>query len=96
VLSGKLAELKRRFGKQNLHMEYEGSVEFLKKSKAVKKIDQFGNTVELQLAKDADTQELLKEAVKSCRISRFEIKEPSLNDIFIDSVTQSENGGRSS
>jgi ABC-2 type transport system ATP-binding protein len=93
VLSGKLTEIKKRFGKQNLFIEFDGDAEFIKHSKAVKKVDQYGNVIEAQLVKDADTQTLLKEAVKSCKIHRFEIKEPSLNDIFIESVTQSENGG---
>ncbi len=96
VLSGTLSEVKKRFGNQNLFIEYEGNVDFLKASKSVRKIDQFGNSVEIQLTRDADTQSLLREAIKSCQIRRFEIREPSLNDIFIDSVAQANGlkGGR--
>jgi len=93
LISGKLADIKKHYGKQNLFLEYEGNADFIKSSKEVKKADHFGNVIEAQLSKDADTQALLKEAVKHCVIKRFEIKEPSLNDIFIDTVTQSEKGG---
>ncbi len=86
VLSGKLSEIKKSFGKRNILIKYEGNGEFLKKSKQVKKYDDYGNYVEVQLAKDADSQELLREAMESSVIHKFEIEEPSLNDIFIESV----------
>jgi len=93
LVSGKLAEVKKRYGKQNLFLEYEGNADFIKSSRVVKKADHYGNVIEAQLNKDAEPQELLKEAIKHCIVKRFEIKEPSLNDIFIDTVTQSEKGG---
>ena len=90
VLSGKLSEIKKSFGERNVILKYEGSNEFLSKSKQVKTYDNYGNYVEVQLTDNADTQKLLKEAMDSAKIHKFEIKEPSLNEIFIESV----NGAR--
>ena len=86
VLSGKLTEVKKKVGKQNLLIEYDGSDEFLRKSEEIKKYDNYGNSVEIQLKSNADHQKILNEAIKNASILKFEIKEPSLHDIFIEAV----------
>ena len=91
VLSGKLGEVKKRFGKENVIIEFEGKDDFLKQSDLIKNFDNYGNYVEVQLKKDADAQILLQEAMKMARIRKFEIKEPSLHDIFIETVGNSNN-----
>ena len=91
VLSGKLGEVKKRFGKENVIIEFEGKDDFLKQSDLIKNFDNYGNYVEMQLKKDADPQKLLEQAMKEARIRKFEIKEPSLNDIFIETVGNSNN-----
>ena len=94
VLYGKLSEIKKGFGRMNIHMVYEGSDDFLKTSDQIQKYNNYGNYVEVQLVKDADTQRLLKSAVQSVKIQKFEIMEPSLHDIFIESVQDVHGGGR--
>jgi ABC-2 type transport system ATP-binding protein len=42
--------------------------------------------VEVRLKPGADAQQLLRLAVDRARISRFELLEPSLEEIFIDQV----------
>ncbi|HEX9973204.1 MAG TPA: ATP-binding cassette domain-containing protein [bacterium] len=90
VLSGKLSEVKKRFGKENVIIDFDGDDKFLKTSDQIKNYDNYGNYVEVQLKKDADPQKLLQEAMKGARIRKFEIKEPSLNDIFIETVGKHE------
>lgn len=92
VLYGKLGDLKRSFGKQNVLIEFEGNDGFLTKSKEIKKFDNYGNFAEVQLKKNADPQKLLKEAMEAVVIRKFEVKEPSLNDIFIESVNETNTG----
>ena len=58
----------------------------------IKKFDNFGNYVEVQLKKDTNPQDFLNEIVNSIAIKKFEIVEPSLNDIFIESVSNSKIG----
>jgi len=96
VLYGKLSEIKRGFGKQNVLIEYDGPDDFLKKSDQIKKFDNYGNYVEVQLMKDGDPQKLLKDAMKTISIRKFELKEPSLNDIFIDTIQGTNEGGNAS
>jgi ABC-2 type transport system ATP-binding protein len=93
VLYGKLSELKKGFGRQNIHIEYDGKGTFLSKSGQIKKYDDYGNAVEIQLTSKGDAQKLLKEAMQSAVIRKFEIKEPSLHDIFIESVRSSDEQG---
>ena len=93
VLYGKLNDIKKSFGRENVLIEFEGNDNFLKRSKQIKKFDNYGRYVEAQLVKNADTQKLLKEAMEVSIIRRFEIKEPSLNDIFIESVNVSDAEG---
>ncbi|MCK4689490.1 MAG: ATP-binding cassette domain-containing protein, partial [Candidatus Marinimicrobia bacterium] len=93
VLYGKLNDIKKSFGRENVLIEFEGNDDFLKRSKQIKKFDNYGRYVEAQLVKNADTQKLLKEAMEVSIIRRFEIKEPSLNDIFIESVNVSDAEG---
>jgi ABC-2 type transport system ATP-binding protein len=45
--------------------------------------------VEVRLAPGADSQELLRLASSSARLDRFEVMEPSLEEIFIDVVGKS-------
>lgn len=90
ILSGRLGEVKKRFGKESVILEFDGDDKFLKTSDQIKKYDNYGNYVEVQLKKDADPQKLLQEAMKGARIRKFEIKEPSLNEIFIKTVGKDE------
>ena len=92
ILSGKLSDIKKGFGKKNIHLEYDGKDDFLTKSGMIKKFDNFGNYVEVQLKKDTNPQDFLNEIVNSIAIKKFEIVEPSLNDIFIESVSNSKIG----
>jgi len=87
VLSGNLREVKRRFGRNTVLVDYEGPDSFLD-ANGVKKMNRFPNYVELVLNDGASAQEILRRAVTAgASINRFELVEPSLNEIFIESVT---------
>jgi ABC-2 type transport system ATP-binding protein len=86
VLQGELRTIKAGYGKRNVQMEFEGDGAFLASSPYVATLNSFGNHVEIKLAPDADPQALLREAAARLRINRFELMEPSLEEIFIDKV----------
>ena len=86
ILSGNIFQLKESFGKSNIHLKYDGSDDFLTENKNILKHDNFGNYVEIQLIEKANTQDFLKEITQKVTVKKFEIIEPSLNDIFIESV----------
>jgi ABC-2 type transport system ATP-binding protein len=91
LLSGSLSEIKFRFGKNRVRLRYEGKADFLKDKTLVEQYDDYGQYVEIGLAKNRTTQELLKHAIDTVTLHQFEAAEPSLNEIFI-TVVKAEGG----
>ena len=88
VLDGELRAIKQSYGKNTLHIEFTGSENFLSNPSIVN-LTRLGNGVEAKLKPGADPQEILKAAVQAnVSITRFELLEPSLNEIFIDRTTR--------
>jgi ABC-2 type transport system ATP-binding protein len=88
VLEGDLRAIKQSYGKNTLRIEYSGDGNFLDLPEMVEKVNRFGAMAEAKLKPGADPQEILKAALqRGVRISRFELIEPPLNDIFIDKVS---------
>jgi ABC-2 type transport system ATP-binding protein len=88
LLDGPVSEVKKRHGRNNLALAFEGDGAFLATLPGVKKVTDFGRYVELQMHEGADPQAILSEAAARLRLSRFEIVEPSLHDIFVEQVTR--------
>jgi ABC-type uncharacterized transport system ATPase subunit len=47
------------------------------------------NRMEITVSENADAQELLKALVERVRVQRFEVKVPSLHEIFVNLVGSS-------
>jgi ABC-2 type transport system ATP-binding protein len=88
LLDGTVAEVKRRYGKNSVVLAFEGDGGFLASLPGVAAVSDFGRHVEIRLEDGADPQALLHEATARLRLSRFEIVEPSLHEIFVDQVTR--------
>ena len=86
VLSGELYEIKKRYGTNSIHLEYEGDGEFLKKFDFVRRADVYQNYAELELTDISRSSELLASLNGKLSLRKFEIVEPSLNSIFINVV----------
>ncbi len=86
VIDGKLTDIKSRFGKNAIQIDIEGDGQFIRDLNGVKAMTEFNNYIELQLDKNADTNEILKRVVDKVTVRRFEMIEPSLYDIFIDTA----------
>jgi len=86
VLLGVLREIKASYGRSSVQLEYEGELPLLGDPNLVAGFNDFGNYVELRLAPGADPQHLLARAMETAKIRRFELVEPSLEEIFIDTV----------
>jgi len=87
VLDGAVAEIKARHGRNTLVLAFDGDGAFLASLPGVAKVSDFGRYVEIRMSEGADPQALLGEAAARLRIRRFEIVEPSLHDIFVETVT---------
>jgi ABC-2 type transport system ATP-binding protein len=86
VLDGPVREVKSRYGRNAIVLAYEGDGSFLAALPGVAKLTDFGRYVELRIGDGADPQQILREAAARLRLSRFEIVEPSLRDIFVERV----------
>src|SRR5262245_24450062 len=86
VLEGNLKQIKAKYGKNNVQIEYEGDGNFLAQSTLVGSYNNYGNYVEVRLAPGADPQQLLRAVAERSRVSKFELMEPSLEEIFIETV----------
>ena len=91
VLQGAVREIKASFGHNTVQIDYEGDGSFLQHAgNLVASVNNYGNHAEVTLAPGADAQQLLRLAMQSARISRFELVEPSFEQIFIATVGPSE------
>jgi ABC-2 type transport system ATP-binding protein len=89
VLGGTLRQVKESFGKNMIALRAEGGEAVLADETLVAKIVEHADEKELLLAENADAQTLLKKLLEAgARVSKFEEIEPSLNDIFIEKVTE--------
>jgi ABC-2 type transport system ATP-binding protein len=85
VLAGRVREIKSRYPRNRIVVEFEGSAEFLK-SPEIAEAQNFSGHAEIRLKDHGDAQKLLREASSTATIFRFEMVEPSLEEIFIQTV----------
>jgi ABC-2 type transport system ATP-binding protein len=90
VLKGSLSEIKRSYGTDSVHIQYSGDGSFIEQLPGIESVDDYANYIELKLSRDADASVLLREICTKVAVTRFEVVEPSLNRIFIEKVTQTD------
>jgi len=84
VLYGELSEIKARYRRNSVFLEYEGELGELKG--VVRRHDHYGST-ELILDKTTTPQAVLEELIRrGLKINRYEVSTPPLNDIFLQVV----------
>jgi ABC-2 type transport system ATP-binding protein len=86
VLAGTLDEVRDSFGKNTLHLEFDGDGEFLRDLPQVVRASVLNNSAELSLGEGADPHHVLEACMGRVRIRRFEVASPSLEQIFIAKV----------
>lgn len=91
VLEGPLREVKRGFSRHAVALRLEGGDGVLDDSLLVTNIKRHADEIEALLAEGASAQILLKRLIDSgATVGKFEMIEPSLNDIFIAKVTEAQ------
>jgi ABC-2 type transport system ATP-binding protein len=85
VLAGKMREIKASYERNRVVIEYEGSAAFLN-SAEIAEAKNYSGHVEIRLKEGGNAQKLLHEAAAVATIYRFELVEPSLEEIFIKTV----------
>ena len=87
VLAGSLRKVKESFNRNVIALRITGGEAVLQESGLIANIERHADEIEVLLAENADSQMLLKNLIDSgAIISKFELVEPSLNDIFIEKV----------
>ncbi len=86
VLEGDLEKIRASYGRQDVQLEYDGESGFLDDRELVQSFNNYGKYVEVRLKPGADPQRLLQEAAARARLNKFELMEPSLEQIFIEVV----------
>ncbi len=85
VLSGGMREIKSRYPNNRVQMSFEGDSSFLNHP-SIEVAKNYNGRAEIKLRDGDDGQALLAAAVGKARISRFEVIEPTLEEIFIETV----------
>ena len=85
VLAGKVREIKATYERNRVIMEFEGNAAFLE-SPEIEEFKNYSGHAEIKLHPHGDAQKLLHEAAAVATIYRFELVEPSLEEIFIQTV----------
>jgi ABC-2 type transport system ATP-binding protein len=88
VLQGSLSEVKNGNGRRFVQIDYEGDGKCLAGHPLVDSLNDYGNHAELRLKPGADSQELLQSAMRQLRVIRFQVMDPSLEQIFIERVSR--------
>jgi ABC-2 type transport system ATP-binding protein len=90
LLSGSMREVKSSYPRNRVQIVFEGSDAFLKHP-AIEEAKNYSGHAEIKLAPSSDlaaaSNAVLTEALTGARVSRFEVMEPTLEEIFIERVT---------
>ena len=85
VLEGTMREVKSRYARNHVVIEYAGDASFLT-DPGITELREYPGRAEFKLRDGADGQALLHAAARHAQIFRFELVEPSLEEIFIRTV----------
>lgn len=86
VLTGNLRQIKKDFGKNTVLIEFQGDGGFLDELDDVRINNRSTNFAEIRILNGLNSQEILRKAMEKAEIHKFQLVEPSLNEIFISTV----------
>ncbi|MGC8594523.1 MAG: ABC transporter ATP-binding protein [Candidatus Kryptoniota bacterium] len=86
VLYGELSEIKKQYGSNSIHLEFDGESTKLRDIRGAVKIDLYENYAEIKTDGEASSNDILKQVVDLVNVRKFSVEEASLNSIFIQVV----------
>ncbi|KRE75322.1 ABC transporter ATP-binding protein [Paenibacillus sp. Soil750] len=89
ILQGSLKDIKASFPKERVILETETSLAGLEELPGVTSVNKGHNRYELRIAHPEAAQGILHFAMERSSVQRFQIMEPTLNEIFIQKVGNS-------
>jgi len=87
IKEGSIREVKRSFGRNSIALRFEGGDGVLDDTELITRVERHSDESEALLTPGADPQEVLRRLLAAgAQVTKFELVEPSLNDIFIQLV----------
>lgn len=86
VVGGNIRDVKRSFGKMNVVIRAEFSLEFLDQLEGILKVKQTKEGAVVQIATEETAHKLFQLLATKGFVRKFEIEDPSLHDIFLEKV----------
>jgi ABC-2 type transport system ATP-binding protein len=87
VLAGDLKQIKHGYGRTNLSIECNNDIDSLARAEGLSTLQKTANGYEFKITSDDQAYRLLRRIMASdVRLDKFEIREPSLHEIFVDKV----------
>ncbi len=90
ILDDRLENVRAQKKSHAVCVELEGDTDFVGGLANVTKVESEGDRLEITLQESADSQELLRSLMERTRVRAFELKVPSLHEIFVDLVGKSD------
>lgn len=92
VVSGNLNEIKKSYGRVNLFVKCDEDISDNIKTLGIKVVNDTPAGVQLKVKNESEARNLLKQLCEENKnVVRFELREPSLHEIFIESVGAGQN-----
>ncbi|WP_018749779.1 ABC transporter ATP-binding protein [Paenibacillus sanguinis] len=89
VLQGNLKEIKKRYPREEVLLHTAGEVTGLQEISGVRQVERSERGYVIRITQALAAQEILRKAMDVSVVEHFEIKEPTLNQIFIKEVGES-------
>jgi len=87
VLQGNLNEIKKSYGRVNLHVKCEGSIDAMIEELGLQVVNKTPNEYHIKVRKEEEASLLLEKIMQAkLPVIKFEIREPSLHEIFVEKV----------
>jgi len=86
ILHGNLRQIKKSMGRQILRVSLEGDVDFWAKIPGLDLLASRADYQEFRLGDGVDPNDVLRAAMRAGQVVRFELVEPSLDQIFVEKV----------
>ncbi|WP_214628206.1 ABC transporter ATP-binding protein [Paenibacillus agaridevorans] len=86
VLKGSLKEIKKRFPRERVILGTDNAIGGIERIAGVTGVTRTEQGYDIQISLESAGAEILKLAMEQANVNHFEIKEPTLNEIFIRTV----------
>jgi ABC-2 type transport system ATP-binding protein len=93
VLDGSVREVKKKYGTNTLHVEFEGDGAFIEQLAGIRRAMVVQNAAEIDLDPSTEIRPLVSALNDRLVVRKFELREPSLQSIFLQAVGAPVNGG---